>query len=182
MILLTINYGLRRGEVLCLIWQDIDFESGNIFICNTRVRVKEIIEKQPKSESSLRTLPLMPQVEGYLRKLQKQRDEDKRLMGNCYTDSGYVCRNRDGLPINMDSCNSIFKRILKNNNLPNIRLHDLRHCTASLLLKNGASMKDIQVWLGHSDIGTTMNIYAHVDYEMKKATARLMSGMNFAIN
>jgi integrase len=86
-----------------------------------------------------------------------------------------------GSAVNLDSCDHAFKRILKRNNLPDIRIHDLRHCTASILLKNGASMKDIQIWLGHSDISTTMNIYAHVDYEMKKTTANIMGNMNFDI-
>ena len=176
-----VNYGLRRGEVLGLRWQDIDFESKSIFICNTRIRVKEVIEKQPKSEASLRTLPLIPHIERYLLRLREQQNEDKLLMGKCYTDCDYVCRKRDGTPTNMDSCNGVFKRILRKNNLQDIRLHDLRHCTASFLLKNGASMKEIQIWLGHSDISTTMNIYTHVDYEMKKTTANLMNDMNFEI-
>ena len=181
MIVLTVNYGLRRGEILGLRWQDIDFEGKNLVICNTRIKMKVRIEKQPKTEASLRTLPLISHIDKYLRNLIKHQEEDKLLFGECYIQSDYVCRYRDGKPINIDSCNHAFKGILKRNKLPDIRLHDLRHCTASILLKNGASMKDIQIWLGHSDISTTMNIYAHVDFEMKKATANLMGGMNFDI-
>jgi len=181
LIMLTVNYGLRRGEVLGLRWQDIDFEAKSLTICNTRIKMKEKIEKQPKNESSLRTLPLIPHIETYLRNLKRQQAADNELMGNCYIASDYVCRCKDGTPINIDSCNHAFKTILRKNELPDIRLHDLRHCTASILLKNGASMKDIQIWLGHSDIGTTMNIYAHVDFEMKKTTANLMGSMNFDI-
>jgi integrase len=109
MIVLMVNYGLRRGEALGLRWRDIDFESKNVFICNTRIRVKEIVEKQPKSEASLRTLPLIPSVEKYLLNLKEQQQQDKLLMGNCYTDCDYVCRKKDGIPINMDTCNGIFK-------------------------------------------------------------------------
>lgn len=69
MIVLTLNYGLRRGKAFGLRWHDIDFENKSIFICNTFIRVKEVIEKQPKSEASLRALPLIPHVEQYLLRL-----------------------------------------------------------------------------------------------------------------
>jgi integrase len=61
-----------------------------------------------------------------------------------------------------------FKQILSDNNLPNIRIHDLRHSCASLLLKLGLNMKQIQEWLGHSQYSTTADIYTHLDMELKK--------------
>ena len=67
-----------------------------------------------------------------------------------------------------------FKRILEQNNLRVIRLHDLRHTCASLLLANGVPMKQIQEWLGHSDFSTTANIYAHLDYHSKLSSAEAM--------
>lgn len=71
-----------------------------------------------------------------------------------------------------------FKNILKTNGLRVIRLHDLRHSCASLLLANGVPMKQIQEWLGHSDFSTTANIYAHLDYTSKLSSAKAMvSGM-----
>ena len=67
-----------------------------------------------------------------------------------------------------------FKRMLKKAGLCDIRLHDLRHSCASLLLANGVPMKQIQEWLGHSDFSTTANIYAHLDYQSKVSSAEAM--------
>lgn len=67
-----------------------------------------------------------------------------------------------------------FKRMLKKAGLRDIRLHDLRHSCASLLLANGVPMKQIQEWLGHSDFSTTANIYAHLDYQSKVSSAEAM--------
>lgn len=97
--------------------------------------------------------------------------EGKLLFGSSYKKNDYVCRYEDGTPLNITTLNHAFKRILEQNSMPHIRFHDLRHSTASYLLKLGLSMKEIQVWLGHSDISTTMNIYSHVDIEMKQNAA-----------
>jgi integrase len=64
-----------------------------------------------------------------------------------------------------------FAQVLRKNNLKKIRFHDLRHSCASLLYANGVALKDIQEWLGHSDIGTTSNIYTHLDYSNKVSSA-----------
>ena len=69
---------------------------------------------------------------------------------------------------------STFPNLLKKNGLRKIRFHDLRHTCASLLLKNGVSMKQIQEWLGHSDFSTTANIYSHLDYNSKILSANAM--------
>ena len=69
-----------------------------------------------------------------------------------------------------------FSRILEKNELRHIRFHDLRHTCASMLLKNGVPMKQIQEWLGHSDFSTTANIYAHLDYTAKLSSAQAMLG------
>lgn len=73
--------------------------------------------------------------------------------------------------INPNYVTNHFKVVLKENNLRPIRFHDLRHSCASLLLAQGIPMKMIQDWLGHSDMGTTANIYSHIDSESKKASA-----------
>ena len=72
---------------------------------------------------------------------------------------------------------SAFKRVLEKNNLRPIRFHDLRHTSASLLLANGVQLKDIQMWLGHSDFSTTANIYAHLDASSKMSSLAAISGV-----
>ncbi len=171
-VFLTVHYGFRRGEALGLRWKDIDFKEETLTVCNTRTRVCTDVEKKPKSESSLRVLPLIPKVAEYLKTLKVKQLEDKLLFGNKYSKNDYVCKYTDGRPVNITTLNHTFKRIITNNDLPPIRFHDLRHSTASYLLKLGLSLKEIQVWLGHSDISVTANIYSHIDIEMKKNAAQ----------
>ncbi len=83
----------------------------------------------------------------------------------------YVCVDAVGELIKPNYVTDHFKVVLRTNNLKAIRFHDLRHSCASLLLAQGVPMKMIQDWLGHSDMGTTANIYSHIDSESKKASA-----------
>jgi integrase len=172
------HYGLRRGEVLGVKWDAIDFEEGTISIKETRVKCgNNIITKKPKTESSFRTLPLINNIEVYLKALRKKQKANKLLFGKDYNDEGYVCCWDDGSPLKTEYLNHKFKEILEKNDMPPIRFHDLRHSTASYLLKHGMSLKNIQIWLGHSDYGTTANIYSHVDMDMKQSTAQKINDL-----
>lgn len=177
-VLITAFYGLRRGEVLGLRWDDINFKDGTIKICNTRTRVGETtVNKAPKNESSLRTLPMIDKVETYLKRLQKRIMENKLLMGSEFKQNEYICCWENGQMYDISLINHQFKKILENNKMPHIRFHDLRHSTASYLLKQGFSLKEIQAWLGHSSLNTTANIYAHIDVEMKRNMASKMNSI-----
>lgn len=177
-VILATHYGLRRGEILGLRWRDIDFTENTLIIRNTRVRVETEIEKQPKNEASRRTFPLMPSVKEYLLRVQMEQQENARQLGSGFASRGdYVCIWPDGRPLGVDYLNSALTRLLKKNGLRHIRLHDLRHSTASYLNKLGFSPKEIQVWLGHSDIATTMNIYTHIDSGMKEGMARRIDAL-----
>jgi integrase len=70
-----------------------------------------------------------------------------------------------------------FAYIIKKHNLPKIRFHDLRHSCANLLLQNGVSLKEIQEWLGHSNFSTTANIYSHLEYSSKLASAQTIQNV-----
>lgn len=170
-VIITGHYGLRRGEILGLKWDAINFKENTITISQTRTRFTKEIKKKPKTESSFRTLPLIPKIKTYLKQLRKKQFANKQDFGEEYCDTNYICCWEDGRPIEITFLNHKFSEILENNNLPHIRFHDLRHSTASYLLKLGLSMKEIQVWLGHADMSTTSNIYSHVDLEMKQNTA-----------
>ncbi|MED0705278.1 tyrosine-type recombinase/integrase [Aneurinibacillus aneurinilyticus] len=172
------HYGLRRGEILGLKWDAIDFNQGTIIIKETRVKYgRNIVTKGPKSESSFRILPLMSNIRSYLKEVILKQKHKKLFYGSNYNDLGYVCCLDDGSPLKVEYLSRKFKEILKKNNMPHIRFHDLRHSIASYLLKHGVSLKDIQVWLGHSDLSTTANIYAHIDMEMKHETAKMINNI-----
>ena len=68
-------------------------------------------------------------------------------------------------------------KLLKKKNLKQIRFHDLRHTCASILLKNGANMKEIQAWLGHSNYNTTANLYAHLDTSSVCNTGKVITNV-----
>jgi integrase len=92
-------------------------------------------------------------------------------------DSGHVCVWDDGKPFKPDYISQHFALILKKNGLTHLRYHDLRHTTGSLLMNRGLSAKQIQEYLGHEDISTTLQIYGHLDAEAKKEAAYTIGGM-----
>ncbi|OQB13743.1 MAG: putative prophage phiRv2 integrase [Firmicutes bacterium ADurb.Bin193] len=167
-IFLTAYYGLRRSEILGLKWSAIDFQNKSITISTTVTAMKTILEKErTKNLSSNRTLPLIPEVECYLKKLKAKQSELMLLQGTSYVRNDFVCKWDNGKPLKPDYISRIFKKVLEDNNLPIIRFHDLRHSCASMLSSIGYDIKKIQEWLGHSDITTTANLYTHIEYKAK---------------
>ena len=165
--------------ILGLRWDAIDFENKTITIRHTvnEARIDGkctlVMADTTKTKSSFRTLPLVAPFEEMLHKMKKEQEENKRLCGNCYCQDyiGYVYVNEIGEIIKPGFLTSHFASVLKANNMPRIRFHDLRHSCASLLYANGVSLKEIQEWLGHSDISTTSNIYTHLDFSSKVSSA-----------
>lgn len=182
-VLMAAFYGLRRSEIMGLRWQAIDFENNLITVDHTVVQcicdgVAMTVEKdRTKNKSSCRSMPLVPQYRELLLRMKERQDNCRSLCGNCYTESDYIFVNDLGVPYKPNYVTQHFKLILQKNALRDIRFHDLRHTCASLLLKNGVPMKDIQEWLGHSDFNTTANIYAHLDTTSKSASATRMSSV-----
>lgn len=178
---LTVTYGLRRSEVCGLRWDAIDFEAGTIHICHTAVmnKGKVVYSDSTKTDTSNRVLPLTTNMRAYLQKVKHQQEEDKRLFGDAYIDSSYVCVHPNGAPIRPDYVTPHFQRRLKEIGLPVIRFHDLRHSAVYALRKGGCDAKDIQAWLGHSDVTTTLNIYGHVLGGDMDKLGRVMDTMLF---
>lgn len=178
-VILAAFYGLRRSEVVGLKWDAIDFEKKTFTIKHTVTQVtvdgKEVtIQKdRTKTKSSYRTLPLVPPFEELLHRLKQEQLVNQKVCGNAYCQKylDYIYVNAIGELVKPNFITQHFEIVLKNNGLKKIRFHDLRHSCASLLYANGVSLKEIQEWLGHSDIGTTSNIYTHLDYSSKVSSA-----------
>lgn len=140
-------------------------------------KVTTVVAKdKTKNNSSRRSFPMTPDIKQLLLELQTQQEKDKKFFGKEYHDCDYVFRWPDGRPFSPDYVSDKFPRLLKANNMPKIRFHELRHSAASNLLSMGFSLKDVQEWLGHSDIKTTANIYGHLDAKRKKSMAEALSG------
>ena len=182
-------YGLRRSEILGLKWKAIDFSVNTITIrhtvtsCNVDGKHIEGVSDTTKTKSSMRTIPLVPEFRELLLQKKEQQEHYRKLCGRSYCMKylDYVCVNELGERLKPSMLTAGFKRILENNGLRVIRLHDLRHSCASLLLANHVPLKQIQEWLGHSDFSTTANIYAHLDAQSKSSTAdAMLRGLGFA--
>ena len=175
-------YGLRRGEVLGLKWDAIDFERGTITIkrtvTTTQLDGKAIIIEQEsaKTKSSVRTLPLVGQFAEYFKQVKEAQELNKKICGNCYNYDydGYVFVDEMGERMKPNYLTNEFPKFIVRHGFQKMRFHDLRHSCASLLLANGVPLKQIQEWLGHSDFSTTANIYAHLDYTSKLSSAQAM--------
>lgn len=181
-VLVAAFYGLRRGEVLGLKWDAIDFNRGTLTVKRTVTQVKidgkyQIIEQDSaKTKSSLRTLPLVGSFREYFMEVKKAQEINKKVCGNCYNHKydGYIFVDELGERMKPDYLTSYFPEYIQKHGMKKIRFHDLRHSCASLLLANGVPLKQIQEWLGHSDFSTTANIYAHLDYTSKISSAQAM--------
>ena len=178
-VILSAFYGLRRSEALGLKWSAIDFEQKTLCIKHTVCRIsvdgKDVIVRKDttKNKTSLRTLPLIPDIEKLLLEARKKQESNRRKCRKSYNKEflDYICVDDMGNLLRPDYLSQHFQIVLKKNDLKHIRFHDLRHSCASLLLASGVSLKEIQDWLGHSDFSTTANIYSHLEYGAKVKSA-----------
>ena len=181
-VLVAAFYGFRRGEVLGLKWDAIDFERGTISVIRTVTTITldgkqtEIEQQSAKTKSSLRTLPLIGSFREYFLQVKEAQELNKQVCGNCYNHEydGFVFVDELGERMRANYLTSAFPKFLEDHGLRRMRFHDLRHSCASLLLANGVPLKHIQEWLGHSDFTTTANIYANLDYKSKITSAQAM--------
>lgn len=132
-----------------------------------------------KTKSSFRTLPLIPAVEKLLLEEKEKQEMFRRLFKKSYCRDylDYICVDQTGKLLRPNYVTEHFAWLIQKYDLKKIRFHDLRHTCASLLLSSGISMKQIQIWLGHSTFATTADIYAHLDFTAQEESANAMSGM-----
>ncbi|MDR1769529.1 MAG: site-specific integrase, partial [Hungatella sp.] len=182
---LAAYYGLRRSEVLGLKWDAINLEQKTISIkhkvIEDMVDGKSIAvgEDVLKTKSSFRTLPLLPTVEKLLLAEKEKQEMYRKLFKRSYCRDylDYICLDQTGKLMRPNYVTDHFSWVLEKADLKKIRFHDLRHSCASLLLASGISMKQIQIWLGHSTFSTTADIYSHLDFHAQIESGLVMDGM-----
>jgi integrase len=178
-IALAIGSGCRRGELLALRWRDVDLERGTLCVerslesvaIRTAKRVRhELRFKEPKSKRSRRTIPIPPFA---LERVRRYRVEQaKRLLtGGTRPNGDTLVFDRDGQPWNPGPFGLHYTALRDEAKLPKVRLHDLRHSYASLLLQSGADLKTVSTALGHSSVSITADTYAHVSPVMLQSAA-----------
>jgi len=169
--------GMRQGELLALRWEDVNVKIGSVTVRRSMYRLGgRIVEKEPKSASSVRTVPLPPVCLKVLRKLREGQLRMRRLLGVCpdgircrkaacprWHDTALVFCQPNGKPLHAHNVvRRDFRRVIERAGLPRIRFHDLRHVHASFLLSQGVNPRVVQERLGHSTAAFTLQTYAHV--------------------
>jgi integrase len=179
--LLELTTGLRRGELLALTWDCVDFAKGAITVKQSLSRVRYAEEgftrleiTDTKTEASKRTIPLLPEVVRELKALKRKQAEEKLLFGPAYQDKNLVFATPTGTPIEPRNFYRKHAAMLKKAGLRHVRLHDLRHTFATILLQEGENPENLRDLLGHTKTSTTLDLYCHSTMEgKKKAVERL---------
>lgn len=154
--------GLRRGEILGLSWDAVDFDAGTLAVTTARLSTAGgATTGAPKTKSSVRTLPMPDDLTAALRRVRKRQKEQKLALGSKWIDSGYVVVDELGVAPYPDTLTAAWRKALSNAGLPHVRLHDARHSCATLMHLNGVPTVVIAAWLGHQDPGFTLRTYAH---------------------
>jgi integrase len=170
--------GLRLGEALGLRWMDVDLERSQLHVRQALQRVAgELQFVEPKSEQSRRTIAL-PEVAAKILKRHRTAQLEERLKaGSRWTESGLVFTSTIGTPLDDRNVRRAFTTILRGAELPTIRIHDLRHTCASLLLVQGVHPRVVMETLGHSQISLTLDTYSHVLPALQQDAARQMDSL-----
>lgn len=160
-------FGLRRGEIIGLRWSSIDFDAKILSISGTIKDKSESGSKAyysatAKTKTSLRSFPMNEEMVAYLMELKSQQDQRRSMKHYNHEWDDFVCVWNNGDLLRPGYVTQTFPKLCEECGLRKLKLHELRHTNISLLLSEGANMKEVQVWAGHTNYNTTANTYAHV--------------------
>ena len=166
MFFLELTTGLRKGELVALLWSDLDEKAMTLNVCKQAVGVKGggVKVTRPKTETSIRKISLSQETINVLKREHEKHPDLEIMFPSPKTLGMYY----------PDSVTAIHNKILKSAGLPHIRLHDLRHTFATLALQNGVDVKTVSSILGHYDAGFTLRTYTHVTTKMQEEAAATM--------
>lgn len=169
--------GARRGELLGLKWSAVDFEKNRVHICNNILYAPDrgIYEDTPKTATSDRYITLPAETMQLLRTYRAWQNTERLRLGEFYENQGFVFSQENGSPMHPDSVTDWMGKFSKRHGLPHINPHAFRHTMASMLYFNGVDSVSISKRLGHAQVSTTANIYAHVVEEADRKNAEILS-------
>lgn len=171
-LLIGYHTGLRKAEICALIWDCIDLKAQTLSVKKAQVRHTGagFTLEDPKTPSSVRTISISSYLVQALKEHRLDQKKNALKYGSYYEHSDYVCTFECGRPTSINTLQETSQTAKRHLDFP-FTFHMLRHTHASMLLASGISMKAIQLRLGHSDIKTTMNVYAHLTEDLEKTTA-----------
>ncbi len=171
--------GLRMGEATALAWDDVDLQKRTVRVRRTLHRQvgKGMLFGEPKTTRSRRTVKLPAVAVAALRTHRMGQVEERLLAGSEWRDQGLIFATVTGGPLDGGYLNQALHRSLAAAGLPRVRIHDLRHTAATLMLERGASIKAVQNALGHSTAMQTMNTYAHLTTDMQDEAVLAMDAL-----
>ncbi len=179
-LMLDLETGLRRGELLALKWSDIDWEARTLTVERNLVCINGKHQfGSPKTKSGNRKLLLSESLIEKLRQHRVRQNEIRLQLGSTYQNNDLICCRDDGSPFHTGSFSHKFANFLKKHGLKHIRLHDIRHTNATLMLENGIPAKIASERLGHSGIAITLDTYSHVSPKMQKDAVEKLSSEIF---
>lgn len=174
----AIASGLRQGELFGLRWQDVDLTAGTLTVRHAMQRVDgKLTFVEPKTPLSRRTVTLPASAVAALRMQHDRQTFERVLAGDRWQEWGLVFPSTVGTPLEPSNVIARLHRLLAEAGLPRQRFHDLRHCSASLLLAGGVAPRTIMGILGHSQISLTMNTYAHLSPALEHDAARALDAV-----
>lgn len=187
---LVLFTGIRLGELLGLRWEDVDVQGRRMYIRRTLNRLNkvkkptnpnepttEIVIQAPKSQNSVRSIPLLPQVLQDLQGWRKVQMADRMAAGDSYCDSGFLVTNTVGGYVEPRTFKDYYNQILNLSGLRHFTFHALRHTFASRAMEQHMDAKTLSVILGHSSVAFTMDTYTHVLDDHKQEGMALMEDL-----
>ena len=170
--------GMRRGEALGLKWTDVDFEGARVSIQRSRVLAGvQVLEHPPKTRTGRRAVPLDAVTLAALKAWKARQAAERLAWGPTWSDGGWLFTREDGEPLHPGFVTKRFREAVAATTLPPIRLHDLRHTCATLMLAAGVHAKVVQERLGHATISQTLDIYSHTTPSLHSGAAEKLAAI-----
>ena len=171
--------GARRGEGLASRWRNLDLDLASLHIVETAYKLGDgsYVIKEPKTPHSRRVVTLPPSLSLLLRRYRQDKEQLFRQFGRVLDENDFVFARLDGKLPDPSVITREFSKVLDRAGLPHIRLHDLRHTHATLMLKAGVHPKVVSERLGHANINITLDTYSHVLPGLQEAAAQRFDQM-----